>query len=860
MDKFNTNKGDEVIQEEVFIGEMAAIKGGFKNVKLAVWGSEGNGYPHFHFYRGVAPNAGIPNKGQGGGCILFEKPNYFHHKTHTEYLTKRESKELVPFLKAKHETGGTNWQFILGTWNGANPGMKQFPMDTPIPNYKYDMIDCHRKEKDVEMGLSKATPIQEAKEDRYPKVGPFYFYKGKIIAPEEFQRRINPTTFIREFTESFVILPEHRDMWDKYMTKHYPELKTDYDDNHKALPRGRVDYPDSDAKNKKQLSFFITLDKCIKGQEDAIKRAYHLENYPVKFIYGAMNYRCKHCSGKPIQESDGMIYSTPESEEQIRIMESQYDEVFLEMADVRGKDVKTDKINFSFYFSAQNSSHWIRVKIRFNPEGLRNKDFDGYMELHGNFKWTPNRNVPKRDVELARSFFKKYIVLFNAVWNETLYSGDVIDFFRCRMSFPTLLQQFKVDKEIYDAIQKCKDLQTLTDLLVPKVKQESHTDEDEPTLEVLGEMAQVDINYSERTGSAIKQVYVYQRDEGNIPHVHIKFVDKGDHVHEASVCLHDNVYAWWHYKGSRPHSMLNSGLKKELNQFFNTTQTISSTNERGELISVKRNNWMTCVVDWLNTWGDPNNMFKRDENNKIIMPDYKHLSFPTNVQESHSAADDNKDSGSMLNSAIEKAAAILEAYSAEDIISGQQKYYAVHPELDHEVTIPITINRVNKPIKFRVTKEQHNTMTDDQLAQWFCEDLLPEFINVVKGDVIQEAVQPTGVMTHPRFSDEWFGHFNLKDSDLAKVRAHSYKNPTADWDKFISELGCHYFRWGIDNRGGQGGLRIVHAFIPSKQKMALITCYAKNDARLTKTGYPKPEEIKRLAQRIKEMELKERSS
>lgn len=131
----------------------------------------------------------------------------------------------------------------------------------------------------------------EAKEDRYPKVGPFYYYKGNIIAPDDYQRKVNPVTFMTEAFNINTAPREHRDMWDKYMTIKYPELKKEYDDDHKALPRGRVDYRAKDRK----LSFTITLDKCIAGQEYEVKRIYNLVSYNVNFLYGVLNYKCKDC-------------------------------------------------------------------------------------------------------------------------------------------------------------------------------------------------------------------------------------------------------------------------------------------------------------------------------------------------------------------------------------------------------------------------------------------------------------------------------------------------------------------------------------------------------------------------------------
>ena len=143
--------------------------------------------------------------------------------------------------------------------------------------------------------------LNQSEKDSYPKIGPFYYYKNSIIAHDDYQKRVNPVTFKREVPETFIMPGEHRDMWDGYMVIEYPELKQDYDDSHKALPRGRVDYI---VKNN-DLHFFITLDKCIKQQENEIKRVYNIKSYTVKFLYGAMNYYCKDCKENTREANDG---------------------------------------------------------------------------------------------------------------------------------------------------------------------------------------------------------------------------------------------------------------------------------------------------------------------------------------------------------------------------------------------------------------------------------------------------------------------------------------------------------------------------------------------------------------------------
>lgn len=71
------------------------------------------------------------------------------------------------------------------------------------------------------------------------------------------------------------------------------------------------------------------------------------------------------------------------------IYEDDFDDIF-GMSNLRGKYVKTDKIDFSFYFSMQKASHAIRVKVSFNPSKVKETDF-GVLELHGDWKFTPGK-------------------------------------------------------------------------------------------------------------------------------------------------------------------------------------------------------------------------------------------------------------------------------------------------------------------------------------------------------------------------------------------------------------------------------------------------------------------------------------
>ena len=122
-----------------------------------------------------------------------------------------------------------------------------------------------------------------------------------------------------------------------------------------------------------------------------------------------------------------------------------------EMTNVLGSNcVVGGPLNFSFYFSRKDHNrHGIRVKIAWNPNRFTGKE-DGNLELHGEYKYVPTngaKHVSKADVDVARNFFKKYKVLFAAVWEGCLDPSALYDYFRGTYSFKDVIKNLYVKDE-----------------------------------------------------------------------------------------------------------------------------------------------------------------------------------------------------------------------------------------------------------------------------------------------------------------------------------------------------------------------------------------------------------------------------
>lgn len=145
-----------------------------------------------------------------------------------------------------------------------------------------------------------------------------------------------------------------------------------------------------------------------------------------------------------------------------------FKESLFEISNIRGKYIKVEDLDFSFYFSSKSNvydSHGIRVKLCWNSEKIGIDLLDGYMELSGDYKYTltahPTNKIDSVDIATARYFFKEYKVLFSAVWEEVLDENFLISYLKGDLSFSDLMKEFELPFDNYEFIQRCRNLKEL---------------------------------------------------------------------------------------------------------------------------------------------------------------------------------------------------------------------------------------------------------------------------------------------------------------------------------------------------------------------------------------------------------------
>lgn len=143
--------------------------------------------------------------------------------------------------------------------------------------------------------------------------------------------------------------------------------------------------------------------------------------------------------------------------------------ILMEMANAVGNNVRREKnLPFSFFFSSKKAvrgAHGIRVKILWNPSKAP-ADADGFLELHGDYEYIPGSHKYEpnaKELSIARKFFKKYKVLFSAVWEDVLYDpSQLVMYFYGKISWKELMKQFDTGKSDWNFyISTAENLQEL---------------------------------------------------------------------------------------------------------------------------------------------------------------------------------------------------------------------------------------------------------------------------------------------------------------------------------------------------------------------------------------------------------------
>ena len=139
-------------------------------------------------------------------------------------------------------------------------------------------------------------------------------------------------------------------------------------------------------------------------------------------------------------------------------------EAILCMSNVRGRYVKNPgQLPFSFYFSAQDGQHSIRVKPSFNAEKLKLSQ-TGTLKLCDDWKYIPGKDdkaIDSQSIQNMKQFFRDYLVLFAAVWDEQIQDATIEDYFTGRIDFHTMIQDFDFYDEYKNELDRIDDIVSL---------------------------------------------------------------------------------------------------------------------------------------------------------------------------------------------------------------------------------------------------------------------------------------------------------------------------------------------------------------------------------------------------------------
>ena len=137
------------------------------------------------------------------------------------------------------------------------------------------------------------------------------------------------------------------------------------------------------------------------------------------------------------------------------------------MSDVRGTRIKVEQnVPFSFYYSARNSSHGPRIKIVFDPNKIRQSKLSN-LQLTGDWDFDPNPladNIKSKEVNQARAFFRKYLILLLLAWEELLDDeASVRDFLEGIINIHQFVQCIDFYEDYKSDLDKVQDVSELED-------------------------------------------------------------------------------------------------------------------------------------------------------------------------------------------------------------------------------------------------------------------------------------------------------------------------------------------------------------------------------------------------------------
>lgn len=145
--------------------------------------------------------------------------------------------------------------------------------------------------------------------------------------------------------------------------------------------------------------------------------------------------------------------------------------VLLEMANFVGDSIVVDKVPFSFFISDKSvarGKHAIRAKIIWNSSKAPH-DADGYLMLHGDYEYVSGSHKYKpttKELQIARNFFKKYKVLFAAVWEQVLDAEPLQDYMKGYITFSKLVAKLDIEPDNPESLKyyyasRCKSAEEL---------------------------------------------------------------------------------------------------------------------------------------------------------------------------------------------------------------------------------------------------------------------------------------------------------------------------------------------------------------------------------------------------------------